>query len=556
MRFFLLTAVVCLNAFARLHAQTVTIERVAAKRWRATYSLPQPATSLRFERPAGFFREREWTVVTPGYHLGRSGDWQVLTLDSIAVARKQIVVEFPEFTDNLPKEYEFFQSFTDGGVAIYTGHLNAIPTAGRDSSSVRSFRIVPPPGTHAVVRGRVTRGTAKFEDLIGDGTYVYIGTARPIVTPDVVAIVDPGMPAWLRALFAERLPQLFRGYATRFGAPLPWKPVVLFGFEDNGSSGRSSGGGTLTGLISMTLAGAEWRTESKAATEQAVHLIAHESAHLWNGQLVANESNAAGAWMHEGSADAAAGEMLLALGVIDSARYRVLREEAFNRCATSLAAGSVETAIARGAIRTVYDCGFVIATWASAAAKQANGTADLFALWRALIAGAKASHNKYDENAFFRALNTLGVLAATTNRMRAFVQTPDSIGIAVDGLTAAGIVVRDGKGQPPPAYQQDAARAAVIHLMQQACGRVNLAWSSPPRTGAIPACEPFAREMRLFQVHGLRIRDQGASLHDAVKAACASGGRIELGGEDATVLASVTCTRALAPRPRWFEVGR
>lgn len=555
MRSVALLVLLATQSVAHAGAQSIAIERIGPKRWRATYSLNEPARSLRFERPAAFFRERVWTVMTPGYHLTRSGNWQALTLDSNAVARKQIVVEFPEFTEPLPKEYEFFQPFTDGSVAIYTGHFNAIPGGGKDSSSIRRLRIIPPAGTHAVVRGRVEQGATTFDDLVGDGTYVYIGTLRPIVTPDVVAIIDPGMPAWIKTLFDTRLPQLFHAYAERFGTPLPWKPVVFFGFDDDGSSGLSSGGGTLTGLINMTLAGAEWRSTSPRAIEQAVYLIAHESAHLWNGQLVANRSNAPGAWMHEGSADAIATEMLLGLGIVDSTGYRARREAALNRCATAVSQGSVETAIARGTMQTAYDCGFVVAMWVAGTVKADRAPADLFAFWRELIRQAKANRNEYDETTFFRTLTTVGGSETVAGRMRAFVQSRDSIGIAITGLNDAGIVVREGQGAPPPSYQQEAARAAMIHLMQQACGRVSLTWASPVRTGALPACEPFAKEMQVFQVQGLRLRDQGAALHDAISAACASGGRLELQGSDGVALSTVTCARPLAPRPHWFQFG-
>src|SRR6185503_4914726 len=163
----------------------------------------------------------------------------------------------------------------------------------------------PPQGTHVVVGGRVERGVAAFLDSLDDGTYAYIGTAKPIETPDVLAIVDSSMPAWLRELFDRNLPALFHEYAKRFGTALPWKPVVLFSFDSSGT-GYSSGGGTLTGLISMVLTGSAWRTPSRTAMEQGFHLIAHESAHLWNGQLVSNANSGRGAWMHEGSADAMA----------------------------------------------------------------------------------------------------------------------------------------------------------------------------------------------------------------------------------------------------------
>lgn len=532
---------------------TITIERVEKNHWRATYSLAQPVTSLRFERPAGFFREKAWTVVTPGYHLARSGEWQTVTLDSNATAKRELVFDFPEYTTPLTKEYELFQVFTDGSVAIYTGHFFARPSGVSDSTLIRRVRVVPPGGTHAIIRGKVEKGTTNFTDNSGEGTYVYIGTGKPIETPDVIAVVDPGMPAWIRALYDANLPKLFHGYAEKFGAKLPWKPFIIFGFEDNGSSGLSSGGGTLTGLINMSLAG-QWKTETPNAMAQAIYLIAHESAHLWNGQLVENKDGGTGAWMHEGAADASANEMLIALGIIDSTRYRLRQQEALNRCATAVAAGSVETSISRGQVREAYDCGFMIALWTTAAIRRSIPDATMFTFWRELIREGKANGDAYNTDVYMKSASALGVPSLVTNRMLDFVKTRDSIDILITGLKQLGVGVRDGQGTPPAQYQSDAARAAVIHLMQQACNRVSLTWVSPPKTGAIPSCEPFAKEMTVAQISGARIRDQGIAVYGAIQKACGSNGKVELQSEDGTVLGSVACTRPLAPLPRWFEI--
>jgi len=369
-----------------------------------------------------------------------------------------------------------------------------------------------------------------------------------------VAIVDPGMPAWIKDMFNARLPDLFHEYAKRFGSRLPWKPVVLFSFQDDGSPGYSSGGGTLTGLVNMTLAGSAWRTTNAAAAEQAFHLIAHESAHLWNGQLVASDPSSAGSWMHEGGADAMANEMLGSFGIIDSARYRIRREEALNKCAAAVASGSVESALNRGAERTVYDCGFVMALWTEAAVAQAHSGATMFTFWRALVEAAQKNKGGYDEALYFAVLREAGVSDATVSRMRTFLASRDSIAVAVAGLQEAGIAVRSGQGAPPASYQQEVGRTAMIHVMQQACGRVNFSWGVPVRTGVVATCAPFASELLVFQIQGFRVRDQGAAVHDAVRAACAAREAIALLAEDGRSLTTVPCTRPLLPRPTWFEV--
>ena len=548
----LLSALLPLTSIAA--QSSVSLERLASGTWRATYHLSAPTPALRFERPASFFRERVWTVVTPGYQLDRDGDRQVVRLASGATPRREIVFEFPEYTATLPKEYELFLPFTGGAVAVYTGHFYATPIVddAAAAATLRTIDVTPPDGMKAVVRGRVVTGRVTFSDSIGDGTYIYLGNTAPIETPDVVAIVDPGMPSWLVRRFNDDLPRLFAAYRERFGYPLPWKPVVLFSFGDAASPGVSSGGGTLTGLVNMTFSGRDWMQQTPALTEQAVALIAHESAHLWNGHLVENVDQRAGSWMHEGSADALATEMLYALGVIDSARYRVRREDAINQCATATASGSVATAGSRNAIREIYDCGFVLTMWTAAALHGANSTANAFTFWHDLIASARANDSKYDQARYFAVLARGHVPDSVIAGMKEFVAARDGMRIAIDGLRAAGVRVEEGSGVPPVSVRQQAARMAMAHLMSQACGRMSFNFGPSIKTSAVPGCEPFAAEHIVFAIDGHLVRDDGAAVYDAVHAACAAARGVTLQREDGSTIVTVSCQRTLAPRPVWY----
>jgi hypothetical protein len=531
----------------------ITVERTAPGSWRTTYRLPSPTTTLRFARRANFYRERVWTVETPGYHLGRSGDWQVAALDSGATPQSTIVFTFPQFTETIPKEYELFQPFTDGAVALYTGHFYVTPEgpAYRDTTELRTLRIVPPAGAHTIVRGRVLQGTVTVPDSVGDGTYVYLGSATPIETPDLVAIVDPGMPAWLGELFTRRLPELFAAYTSHFGTPLPWKPVVLYSFNDTAISGYNSGGGTLTGLINMTLTGSAWRTPNPEATEQAFHLLAHESAHLWNGQLVQAEGGG-GSWMHEGGAEAMANDMLLAFGIIDSTRHRANQETALNRCAASAARGPLNEAGTRGDFRDYYECGVVMALWTEGLVRRGDERRSLFSFWRDLVAAARNAGGRYDQTLYFSVLRHDGASPGAVDSMRSFVTSTNAFDVALRGLGAAGVRVAPSEGAPPPAFQQDLARRAFAHLMTVQCRRTNFYSGAPIVTGIVPGCEPFTRELRVDQVAGFRVRDQGAALYDAVLARCGAGGSVDLEDDTGDTIGAVTCDRPLAPRPPWY----
>jgi hypothetical protein len=391
-----------------------------------------------------------------------------------------------------------------------------------------------------------------FSDSVGEGTYIYLGNTTPIETPDVIAIVDPGMPSWLVTLFNDDLPRLFAAYRERFGYPLPWKPVVLFSFGDTASPGLSSGGGVLTGLVNMTFTGGDWLQQTPARTEQAVALIAHESAHLWNAHLATNTDQASGSWMHEGSADAFATEMLYTLGVIDSARYHARREEAINQCATAEASSSVATAGSRNAIREIYDCGVVLTMWTAAAADRANSTANAFTFWHDLIASAKANNGSYDQARYFAVLEREHVPDSVIAQMKAFVAARDGMRIAIDGLRAAGVPVDEGSGMPPVGVRQQAARMAMQHLMSQACGRVNFNFGPSIKTGAVAGCEPFATAHIVFAVDGHRVSDDGAAIYDAVRAACAAARGVSLQRNDGSTIVTVPCQRPLAPRPAWY----
>src|SRR5262249_11741233 len=168
----------------------------------------------------------------------------------------------------------------------------------------------------------------------------------------------------------------------------------------------------------------------------------------------------AGSWMHEGSADAFATEMLYALGVIDSARYRVRREDAINQCATAAAAGSVATAGSRNAIREIYDCGFVLTMWTAAVVHRANSAANAFTFWHDLIASARANGGSYDQTRYFAVLQGERVPDSVIAGMKGFVATRDGMRLAIDGLRAAGVPVEEGSGVPPAGGGRQAAARA------------------------------------------------------------------------------------------------
>lgn len=533
---------------------SIRITHPAEGRWQASYFLLTPATRLEFERPAAFYRERVWQVATPGFHFAREGDRQLLVADSGAGPVRRLDVTFPTFAEPLPKEYELFIAFSDGGTALYTGHFNARVLAAGDSGAPRyasHLSIIPTAGQRALVKGRVVDGAVTWADTTGEGTYIYLGPAAPIETGTVLAIVDPGMPPWLETMASNRLPELFDDYTRSFGLTLPWKPTVLYAFRDTTTPGLSSGGGTLDGLVTLTLTGEAWKEATPDAREQAFALLAHESFHFWNGQVVANDPSPGGAWIHEGSADAMAGLMALEYGIVDSARARAVQQLLLNRCVGAMARGPTSTALARGQVRQVYDCGFVMALWTGLAVRRANGAGTLVTFWRRLLQDAVANGRHYDQARYFGVLRAMGVDSATVATMQAFVgETPD-IDAAIASFQRLGARLRAMETPPDAADQVGYARDAFAAVMASACKRVSFYSGVPIRTDAIAGCAPFAEAMAVDRIEGLKVADEGARIYDLVRDACAKSGTVRLDTTDDREV-QAPCTRPLPPRPKWY----
>jgi hypothetical protein len=529
----------------------VALEQLGETRWRATYHLDEPARVLHFQRPATFYRERVWDVMTPGYEFAREGDLQVLQLIEGATPRDEIVVEFDQFTGQLTAEYELFVEFSDGGRAIYTGHLYVRPDA-RDM--VRTVSLAPSAGENAVIRGGVYSGPTVWTDDYADGTYVFFGSNTPLTTDEVIVVFDDGLPAWLRAEFDAWLPRLFALYRDRMGAALPWKPLVLYGHQDSDQEGYSYGGGTLTGLIQLTVSGSAWTESSTAGRQLALGFLAHEIAHLWNGQLTTN--NGTDPWVHEGSADEMSDRLLFEFGVLEGWAVHERREEALNGCFMRLQRTSIKEATDS---QVTYECGQVMALWTEAAIRAAGSDTDLFGFWRALVEKSLRPDSTYeigvyDAERYLDVVGSFGVSEEMRSRMRRALEgAGDPVPIIVSGLHAAGLELEAG-GRPSSNSRGQLARSALSHVMGGACnGRYSFSGVRALQTYPIEDCAPFAEALLIDRIDGFEVAVEGEMIYDAIVDTCAAGGSVRFEDSGSGETREVRCEQPLAPRPSWYS---
>ena len=507
--------------------------------WSATYELSHETEFLCFQRPAAYFRESAWGVVTPGWSFDRLGDRQTLVATPGSSAER-VVVEFPIYTDAFAKEYEFFRSFTDGSVAIYSGHLYASWTKGvcpEDDHSeefVRRLELKPRDGERLIVQGVVSEQGVTWDDPHGEGTYIYYGGIEPLATDAMVAIVNPGAPGWLVDLLNASLPEVCRVYAERFGEPLPWKPIILFNFVDVKMSRRLSTGGTLAGLVQMSAEGSAWHQATPEAAEELFGLIAHEAVHLWNGQLY-NNADSADSWMHEGSAAAFAGLMLHRSGYIADDRLAERRTQALNKCALGLRDGPLVESERRRHYDNYYTCGEIIAAWSVAAVSRPSDPKELFDLWRTIFELSDPLDQRYSRETYLDALVALGADAEALEQLRQCVDDTHADPSAALATFLRRVAIETSQmDRHLPALRRSLGAEALTHLMSGACSGRSSYYTEGRRlrTEAIEDCAPFARPLGVVSIAGYKLASDGdLALSETVKR-CRLGRPVALGLED------------------------
>lgn len=448
----------CATDHQRVAAPMIVVTRDAeAGYWRATYELTEPASELRFERTP--FRTGVFEVLTEGFTIVREGDTDIVRASGAPA--QHIVVRFPEHTKELEKEYDFFQKFSDGSVAIYTGHL--LVRTSKDADLIRNFHFVPPRGQHVVAGGKVANGPTEWIDREGEGAYIYIGSIAPTETAGLVSIIDPGLPSWLRDDTHKALPRLFDFYTERLGASPLERPLILFNSVDRGASGYSYKGGTLPGQIQLTVDGAAWKERSDDALLQLLHFLAHESAHLWNGRVILYDGTE-DSWMHEGSADAMAERALRELGYADRDAYLGAQAEALNICRSGLGSFPLRDAAKRNAFQLYYACGNALSLYT----ERAVASRDLFAFWKSLIARVRTSgRTKYDASDYYATMSAAGASAEDVAALQHFVSGTASAAALADLLRAKGVQLTETTPSAP--FSQSLGRDALFRLLGEHC---------------------------------------------------------------------------------------
>lgn len=320
------------------------------------------------------WRPGSWTVDTPGVRIERRGRHDVLFADSGDVPA-HVRVRFTPVTADLVAEYDPALVFTDGSVALWSGHFHLLPVASAEAVAALPLDLngidFAGNGSEVTFRdrgGRVVHIGQRFDSatLIGGRAYVLFGALEPVVSPDIATVIDPQLPGWLKRELAQSTPAILKQMTDWLGPHGGPKPTVLVSWRGPTPRLESMGGSTLPTQIAITFEGIGVVAENERLRAGARTFIAHESAHFWLGNAV-HYAVERDSWIMEGGADLLA---IRAIDAIDPAYDPRPRLQALLDECAALAVRPVAGAGERGENRAYYACGAMFGMVAEGAARQ------------------------------------------------------------------------------------------------------------------------------------------------------------------------------------------
>jgi hypothetical protein len=334
----------------------------------STWVLPRSALTAEGGQP---WRAPSWNVETRGVRLQRRGSYDLLAADRGKLPLR-VDVAFTPVPERLQADYSPALAFTDGSVALFVAQFDGFPmdspaAVGKLPSDLNNQRV---PAAELRYVFRDSAGPVLLDgrrvavaETSDSNTYVLFGDTQPIETPDMIGVLDPQLPAWIKESLTRSVPALLGRYTQELGRLREFKPALMVSWGGPTPALVSRGGSVLHGLIAMQYEGSGVLEETTAQRQQGLWFIAHEAAHFWLGQTVAYEY-ARDAWITEGGADLLA---VRAVAEIDPAYDpKVELNRAIADCIKLSKRHGVASARDRGEHRAYYACGAVFGLVAEA----------------------------------------------------------------------------------------------------------------------------------------------------------------------------------------------
>ena len=357
-----------------------------SEKWVVTYTLTTPAKTLAFVRNPDTSRTTRW--------FAQDNDIEIV-FDNVKhqelvrskSGRPFSTVSFlltPTYK-HLGKDYAPFSPFSYGGNAFHSGRLFACAIACTEEDNKWHLTLNVPSDEHIVLNGKVMKSSVSWTDN-NDGRVVYVGKQQPIITDDVVALIDPGLPESIKASLEEDIPNMMAFFSHSLN-PLKGEKPMLFASYANVDD-HSTQGGTLPNQIFM-----HWNRQdlneqanNSSFVNQTLWFFAHEVAHLYQpGSTEGVSENEEQSWLHEGNADYFAAIAMNFLYEDANSYVESRMTRAFESCTGGLAQTTLARAYKNGHFNLYYSCGMIMHRAIDNVVQQKTlGEESLFTVWKRL----------------------------------------------------------------------------------------------------------------------------------------------------------------------------
>ncbi|MBD3586476.1 M1 family metallopeptidase [Salinimonas sp. HHU 13199] len=360
-------------------AVDIAIEKSNQGEWTVTYKMQKPAARLSFIRNPDDSRTKRWQPESPGFEIVYVDNHEyIVRTDSTDFT--EVSVRLTPTYQHLPKDYAPFSPYSDGGVLIYTGRLFACIDTCSNNVNRWKFSMSVPENEHIVMKGQVQTGKARWIDT-NEGMNIYVGSQQPIETPNVIAVIDPGLPETIRRSLDADIPELMTYFESKLGKLQGTKPMLFASYAN--TAGHSSQGGTLPNQIFMhwNVNNLDKQVEDDSFLNDTIWFFAHEVAHLyqWNNKAGFNGEQHE-SWLHEGHAEWSAASALQELFPEKGNYVTTKIANASSQCSKGLLETSLVEAASEGRFDLYYSCGLLIHQ-AIDAQLEKSGKRDSYSLW-------------------------------------------------------------------------------------------------------------------------------------------------------------------------------
>ena len=423
MRYFVVIAAIIFITLLLIAPRASGIDEINLNKsemgWTVTYQLQEPTEQLMFMRSPNQSRAERWRPLNDDLEIVWRDDAEVVISKSGEPFDQASFLLDTSYT-NLPKDYAPFSPYSNGGLLIHTGRFFACIDSCTEAHHQWPLSIRLSTDDSILINGE--RYAASHEWLDEDsGRVIYVGPQQPVSFANLLAVIDPILPATLQTALINQLPMMMR-YFTQKLEPLKQSPMLFASYS--GSHGEHYGhqGGVLPNQIFM-----HWYGDSALENmneENTLWFFAHEIAHLFQGSGV-HFSQADEAWIHEGAAELMA--YLYSYEQLGDTSH--LLQTAFSKarqqCAETWPLSEEFAAVGRLNFRLHYTCGLAANASLHQQLEAAGVPNGIFQLWLTYSARIDAGEPATSET-YFAAFEQLSGYAAPSLRQLA-IESKDTL---------------------------------------------------------------------------------------------------------------------------------